>query len=51
MRNFGSDIQAVRPGSEIFMVSSKSSDGVYEYVEFLANRHAQFRASAAAAAK
>jgi hydrogenase nickel incorporation protein HypB len=43
------NIQAVRPGMEIFKVSSKSGEGMDEYLEFLATRRAQFRVSAAVA--
>lgn len=43
------NIQAVRPGMQIFKVSSKSGEGMDEYLEFLASRRAQFRASAALA--
>ncbi|MFZ1975271.1 MAG: hydrogenase nickel incorporation protein HypB [Candidatus Acidiferrales bacterium] len=43
------NIQAVRPGMEVFKVSSKSGEGMDQYLEFLASRRAQFRASAAVA--
>ena len=43
------NIQAVRPGMEVFKVSSKSGEGMDKYLEFLAGRRAQFRASAAVA--
>ncbi|MFZ0520360.1 MAG: hydrogenase nickel incorporation protein HypB [Candidatus Acidiferrales bacterium] len=43
------NIQAVRPGMQIFKVSSKSGEGMDQYLEFLASRRAQFRASAAVA--
>ncbi len=43
------NIQAVRPGMEVFKVSSKTGEGMDGYLEFLARRRAQFRASAAVA--
>lgn len=43
------NIQAVRPGMEVFKVSSKSGEGMDAYLEFLAARRAQSRASAAVA--
>ncbi len=43
------NIQAVRPGMEVFKVSSKSGQGMDAYLEFLAARRAQSRASAAVA--
>lgn len=43
------NIQAVRPGMEVFKVSSKSGQGMDAYLEFLAGRRAQFRASAVVA--
>ena len=43
------NIQAVRPGMEVFKVSSKSGEGMDEYLKFLASRRAQFRAAASAA--
>jgi hydrogenase nickel incorporation protein HypB len=43
------NIQAVRPGMEVFKVSSKGGEGMGEYLEFLAARRTQFRAAASAA--
>jgi hydrogenase nickel incorporation protein HypB len=43
------NIQAVRPGMEVFKVSSKSGEGMDAYLEFLAARRTQFRAAASAA--
>jgi len=43
------NIQAVRPGMEVLKVSSKSGEGMGEYLEFLAARRTQFRAAASAA--
>jgi hydrogenase nickel incorporation protein HypB len=43
------NIQAVRPGIEVFKVSSKSGEGMDPYLEFLAGRRAQFRGAASAA--
>lgn len=43
------NIQAVRPGMEVFKVSSKTGEGMDEYLEYLASRRAQFRAAASTA--
>jgi hydrogenase nickel incorporation protein HypB len=39
-------IQSVRPGMQIFALSSKSGDGMAEYLEFLESRRAEIRAPA-----
>jgi hydrogenase nickel incorporation protein HypB len=44
------NIQAVRPGMEVFKVSSKSGEGMDTYLEFLAARRTQFHAAAAGSA-
>ncbi|MCU1240367.1 MAG: hydrogenase accessory protein HypB [Candidatus Acidoferrum typicum] len=40
------NIQAVRPGMEIFKVSAKTGEGMIEYVEFLERRRVRSRAAA-----
>lgn len=40
------NIQAVRPGMEMFTLSSKSGEGMAEFLEFLASRRTQCRAAA-----
>jgi hydrogenase nickel incorporation protein HypB len=44
------NIQAVRPGMEVFKVSAKTGEGMDEYLEFLASRRTRFRAAAARSA-
>ncbi len=41
------NIQAVRPGMEVFKVSTKTGEGMAEYLEFLQTRRQHFRAAAA----
>ncbi|MGB8325792.1 MAG: hydrogenase nickel incorporation protein HypB, partial [Candidatus Acidiferrum sp.] len=41
------NIQAVRPEMEMFTLSSKSGEGMAEFLEFLASRQTQCRAAAA----
>lgn len=41
------NIQAVRPGMEIFKLSAKSGEGMAEYLEFLERRRIGSRAAAA----
>jgi hydrogenase nickel incorporation protein HypB len=43
------NIQAVRPGMEVFKVSARTGDGMTEYLEFLEGRRKRFRAAAAVA--
>jgi hydrogenase nickel incorporation protein HypB len=43
------NIQAVRPGMEVFKLSAKTSEGMSEYFEFLESRRARSRAASAAA--
>ena len=42
------NIQAVRPGMRVFRLSSKTGEGMEEYLEFLAARLAELRCAAAA---
>jgi hydrogenase nickel incorporation protein HypB len=42
------NIQAVRPGMQIFKLSSKTGEGMDEYLEFLKLRHSRTRNTAAA---
>lgn len=39
------NIQAVRPGMEVFRVSAKTGEGITEYLEFLESRRKRLRAS------
>jgi hydrogenase nickel incorporation protein HypB len=41
------NIQAVRPGMEVFKVSAKTGEGMAEYLEFLQTRRRHFRTAAA----
>jgi hydrogenase nickel incorporation protein HypB len=41
------NIQAVRPGMQVFKVSTKSGEGIVEFLRFLAARLAESRAAAA----
>jgi hydrogenase nickel incorporation protein HypB len=41
------NIQAVRPGMQVFMVSAKTGQGMNEYLEFLERRRARSRSAAA----
>lgn len=41
------NIQAVRPGMEVFKVSAKTGEGMTEYFEFLQTRRQHFRSAAA----
>ena len=41
------NIQAVRPGMQVFKLSSKTGDGMQEYLSFLAARLTQLRPAAA----
>jgi hydrogenase nickel incorporation protein HypB len=41
------NIQAVRPGMEMFTLSSKSGEGMEKFLEFLQSRRTQCRAAAA----
>ena len=43
------NIQAVRPGMEVFKVSAKTGEGMTEYLEFLESRRKRFRAAGAVA--
>jgi len=43
------NIQAVRPGMEVFKLSAKTGEGMSEYFEFLESRRARSRAASAAA--
>ena len=43
------NIQAVRPGMEVFKVSAKTGEGITEYLEFLESRRKRLRASAGVA--
>jgi hydrogenase nickel incorporation protein HypB len=40
------NIQAVRPGIEVFRLSAKTGEGMTEYLEFLESRRTRSRASA-----
>ena len=42
------NIQAVRPGMEIFKLSAKTGEGMPEYLEYLERRRARSRAAVAA---
>jgi hydrogenase nickel incorporation protein HypB len=44
-----SNIQAVRPGMEVFKVSAKTGEGMIEFCDFLESRRKHFRAAAATA--
>src|SRR5580704_17061168 len=41
------NVQAVRPGMEVFKLSAKTGEGIAEYLEFLQTRRQHFRAAAA----
>lgn len=41
------NIQAVRPGMEVFQLSAKTGEGMAEYLKFLKNRRIRARAAAA----
>ena len=41
------NIQAVRPGMRVFRLSSKTGEGMGEYLEFLASRLAELRSATA----
>jgi hydrogenase nickel incorporation protein HypB len=41
------NIQAVRPGMEVFKLSAKTGEGMAEYLKFLEGRRARSRAAAA----
>ena len=41
------NIQAVRPGMRVFKLSSKTGDGMQEYLEFLSARLAESRSATA----
>jgi hydrogenase nickel incorporation protein HypB len=41
------NIQAVRPGMEVFKLSAKTGEGMTEYLEFLESRRSQSRSAAA----
>src|SRR6201997_4907037 len=43
------NIQAVRPGMEVFKVSAKTGEGMIEFCDFLESRRKHFRAAAATA--
>jgi hydrogenase nickel incorporation protein HypB len=43
------NIQAVRPGMEVFKLSAKTGEGMLEYLEFLESRRLRSRAATAAA--
>ena len=42
-----SNIQAVRPGMQVFRLSAKTSEGMEEYLKFLAARLLEFRQAVA----
>ena len=42
------NIQAVRPGMEVFKISAKTGEGMAEYLRYLEHRRARSRAAAAA---
>jgi hydrogenase nickel incorporation protein HypB len=42
------NIQAVRPGMEVFKLSAKTGEGMAEYLEYLEHRRTCSRATAAA---
>jgi hydrogenase nickel incorporation protein HypB len=43
------NIQAVRPGMEVFKISAKTGEGMVEFCGFLESRHKHFRAAVATA--
>jgi len=43
-----SNVQAVRPGMEIFKLSAKTGEGLAECMEFLKRRQSHFRKAVAA---
>jgi hydrogenase nickel incorporation protein HypB len=42
------NVQAVRPGMEVFKLSAKTGEGMPEYLEYLERRRARSRAAVAA---